>query len=97
MAWVVELADSAADALDKLDAPTQQRIWRFLRGKLSATDNPRQTGKALTGPYSGLWRYRVGDYRIVCRIEDARLVVLVVKIGHRRHVYQGNPHNEPTT
>ena len=91
MAWAVELAESAANALDKLDAPTQQRIWRYLRGRLSRTDNPRQSGKALTGPYSGLWRYRIGDYRLICRIEDARLVVLVVKIGHRRNVYQGNP------
>ena len=91
MAWVVELLKSAADALDKLDATTQQRIGRFLRGKLSTTDNPRQTGKALTGRYAGLWRYRIGDYRLICQIEDARLVVLVVKIGHRRNVYQGNP------
>ena len=91
MAWAVELADSAADALDKLDPDTQQRIWRFLRGRLARTTKPRQTGKALTGPYSGLWRYRVGDYRVICRIEDTRLVVLVVKIGHRNKVYQGNP------
>ena len=91
MAWAVELAESAADALDKLDPTTQQRIWRFLRGRLSATDNPRRTGKALTGRYGDLWRYRVGDYRLICRIEDARLVVVVVKIGHRSEVYRGNP------
>jgi mRNA interferase RelE/StbE len=91
MAWAVELAESAADALGQLDSTTQQRIWRFLRGRLARTSNPRQTGKALTGPYSGLWRYRVGDYRIIGRIEDARLVVLVVKIGHRNKVYQGTP------
>ena len=91
MAWAVELLESAADALDKLDATPRYRIWRFLRGRLSRTDNPRQSGKALTGQYAGLWRYRIGDYRLVCRIEDARLVVLVVKIGHRRNVYQGNP------
>ncbi|MDG4606775.1 MAG: type II toxin-antitoxin system RelE/ParE family toxin [Candidatus Contendobacter sp.] len=91
MAWAVELAASAADALDKLDPATQQRIWRYLRGRLARTDNPRQSGKALTGPYAGLWRYRVGDYRLICRIEDARLVVLVVKIGNRRNVYKGTP------
>lgn len=91
MAWAVELAESAADALNKLDPVTQQRIWRYLRGRLARTNNPRQSGKALTGPYAGLWRYRVGDYRLICRIEDARLVVLVVKIGNRRTVYQGNP------
>ena len=91
MVWAVELAESAADTLDKLDPASQQRIWRFLRERLSRTDNPRQSGKALTGRYAGLWRYRLGDYRLICRIEDARLVVVVVKIGHRRNVYQGNP------
>ena len=54
-------------------------------------DNPRQWGKALTGTYTGLWRYRVGDYRLVCRLEDARLVVLVVKVAKRDTVYQGKP------
>lgn len=91
MAWAVELLKSAADTLDKLDPDSQQRIWRFLRGRLARTSNPRQTGKALTGRYAGTWRYRVGDYRVICRIEDARLVILVVKIGHRNKVYQGNP------
>lgn len=91
MAWAVELLKSAADALDKLDPDTRQRIWRFLRGRLAGTSNPRQAGKALTGRYTGLWRYRLGDYRLVCQLQDARLVVLVVKIGHRRNVYQGNP------
>jgi mRNA interferase RelE/StbE len=89
MAWAVELADSAADALDKLDATARHRIWRFLRGWLSRTDNPRQRGKALTGNYAGLWRYRIGDYRLVCQIQDAQLVVLVIKVGHRSDVYQG--------
>ena len=91
MAWAVELLASAADALDKLDPVTQQRLWRFLRERLSRTDNPRQSGKALTGRYGDLWRYRVGDYRLICRIEDARLVVVGVKIGHRSEVYRGNP------
>ena len=89
MVWAVELADSAADALDKLDATARHRIWRFLRGWLLRTDNPRQRGKALTGNYAGLWRYRIGDYRLVCQIQDARLVVLVIKVGHRSDVYQG--------
>lgn len=91
MAWAVELLKSAADALDKLDTTTQQRIWRFLRGRLSRMENPRQTGKALTGKYAGLWRYRIGDYRLICRLEDTRLVVLVVKVARRDQVYRGNP------
>jgi len=91
MAWAVELAESAANALDKLDPAIQQRIWRYLRRRLARTDNPRQSGKALTGPYAGLWRYRVGDYRLVCQLQDARLVILVVQIGHRSDVYKGTP------
>ncbi len=91
MPWIVELTDGAVKVIDGLDPLTQQRIQRFIEQRLQQTDNPRWTGKALTGKYAGLWRYRVGDYRLVCRIEDARLVVLVVKIGHRRNVYQGNP------
>ena len=91
MAWAVELAESAADALDKLDATARNRIWRFLRGWLARTDDPRQRGKALTGNYAGLWRYRLGDYRLVCQLQDARLVVLVVKVARRDKVYQGNP------
>lgn len=91
MAWAVELAESAADALDKLDATARNRIWRFLRGWLARTDDPRQRGKALTGNYAGLWRYRLGDYRLVCQLQDARLVVLVVKVARRDKVYRGNP------
>ena len=91
MAWAVELLASAADALDQLVPAHQQRLWRFLRERLSRTDNPRQSGKALTGRYAGLWRYRVGDYRLVCRLDDVRLVAVVVKIGHRSEVYRGNP------
>ena len=91
MAWAVELAESAADALDKLDATARNRIWRFLRGWLARTDDPRQRGKALTGNYAGLWRYRLGDYRLVCQLQDARLVVLVVKVARRDKIYRGNP------
>lgn len=91
MAWAVELLKSAADALDKLDATARERIRRFLRERLQGADNPRQWGKALTGRYTGLWRYRLGDYRLVCQLQDARLVVLVVKVARRDKVYRGNP------
>ena len=91
MPWTVELAESAADTLDKLDATARERIRRFLRQRLQGADNPRQWGKALTGRYAGLWRYRLGDYRLVCQLQDARLVVLVVKVARRDKVYRGNP------
>ena len=91
MPWTVELAESAADTLDKLDATARERIRRFLRQRLQGADNPRQWGKALTGRYAGLWRYRLGDYRLVCQLQDARLVVLVVKVARRDKVYRENP------
>ena len=89
MPWIVELTKSAADALDKLDTATRNRIRRFLRERLQGTDNPRQWGKALTGRYAGLWRYRLGDYRLVCQLQDARLVVLVVQVAWRDKAYIG--------
>ena len=91
MVWAVELAESAADALDALDPTSRRRIQRFLQEWLQQTDNPRQRGKPLSGRYAGLWRYRVGEYRLVCQIQDARLVVLVVKLGHRGDVYKKPP------
>ena len=62
-------------------------ILRYLRQRIATTQDPRRFGRALTGDLKGLWRYRVGDYRIVASIEDDRFVVLVVTVGHRREVY----------
>ena len=56
--------------------------------EIASLDNPRSRGKALTSNLSGLWRYRVGDYRILCRIHDDKLVITVIEIGHRSTVYQ---------
>lgn len=86
MAWRIELTETAAKQLSKLGKPDAKRITAFLRERV--VDDPRATGKALTGPLGGLWRYRVGDYRLVCEIQDAMLRVLVVKIGNRREVYR---------
>lgn len=91
MPWTVELADRAVKAIDKLDATARQRIQRFIEQALQGTNDPRQWGKALTGRYAGLWRYRLGDYRLVCQLQDARLVVLVVLVARRDKVYRGNP------
>lgn len=87
MAWATELTESASDTLDTLDSAIQKRIWKFLDERLSKLDDPRQIGKALKGNHAGLWRYRVGDYRLICQIEDTKLIILVIKIGHRKDVY----------
>ncbi|WAR44717.1 type II toxin-antitoxin system RelE family toxin [Methylomonas rapida] len=88
MAWTVKLSDDAKRDLQKLDKPIQKRIAAFLQERIQAAENPRASGKALQGNLSGLWRYRVGDYRLLCRFEDEELVVLVIEIGHRREIYR---------
>lgn len=88
MAWRIELTDSAKKHLAKLDKATAKRITAFLRDRLASIDDPRTLGKALTGPLGAYWRYRVGNYRIICDIQDGALRILVVQIGNRREVYR---------
>jgi mRNA interferase RelE/StbE len=86
--WRVEFDRAAARDLRKLGLDGERRILRYLRERISGSADPRRLGQALTGDRKGLWRYRVGDYRIVATIEDDRFVVLVVAVGHRREVYR---------
>ena len=89
MAWNIELDRAAERELDKLDPQIARRILSFLFERVAPLDNPRSIGEALTGARLGnLWKYRVGDYRLISNIEDDRLVILVVKIGNRREVYR---------
>ena len=88
MAWRIELTATAAKQLSRLGAVEARRITRFLRDRLAGADDPRRLGRALTGPLGGLWRYRVGDYRVICEIRDDRLVVLVLRIANRRDAYR---------
>lgn len=80
------LSDEAKKTLSKLDKPIARRIRDYIR-TISMLDDPYSRGKKLTGNYAGYYRYRVGDYRIVCRIEQKVLLITVVKIGHRRDIY----------
>lgn len=86
--WTVEFDDRARRELRKLDPHTQREILQYLRERIAGSPDPRQFGKPLRLELAGLWRYRVGDYRLICRIEDDRLVVLVIKVAHRREVYE---------
>ena len=89
MAWKVELSPAADRALDRLDPQQARRILKFLSGRLANLDNPRSIGQALQGQRFGeFWKYRVGDYRLICKIEDVRILILVLQIGHRREVYR---------
>jgi mRNA interferase RelE/StbE len=89
MAYNVELSESAERELGKLDAPQAKRILKFLHQRVAKLDDPRSIGEALHGSRLGeFWKYRVGDYRLICKIEDDRLIVLVLRVGHRKEIYR---------
>lgn len=88
MVWRIELSPYADKQLDRLERQSAIRILKYLRTRLAVLDDPRQLGAALSGPLAGYWRYRVGDYRLICEIKDDVLIVVVLEIGHRREVYR---------
>ncbi len=88
MAWQIEFTPDAEKQMAKIDRQSAKRITNFLRERIAEADNPRSLGKSLKGVLREFWRYRVGDYRIICRIKNDRLLVLVVRVAHRREVYR---------
>jgi len=85
LAWRVEFDPKALDDLSKLDKQTQRRIAKFLRERIAVDENPRRLG----GPQKkGLWKYRVGTYRLICDIRDASILVLVLRVGNRKDIYR---------
>ncbi|AXI99412.1 mRNA interferase RelE/StbE [Cyclonatronum proteinivorum] len=87
MTWRVEFDNRARKELRKLDVATQDRILKWMRDNLSTDNDPQRMGSSLKGRMKGLWRYRVNDYRIICQIQDDKVLILVVRIGHRRDIY----------
>lgn len=89
MAWRIELDEAAERDLSKLDPQISKRILKFLHDRLAALDDPRSIGEALRGSRLGdFWKYRVGDYRIICDIQDKQVLVLVLRVGNRREIYR---------
>jgi len=89
LAWRIELHPQAEKELSKLDPEVARKIVRFLRERVAPLEDPRSVGEALKGPELGrFWKYRVGDYRLICHIQDQRITILLVTIGHRRDVYR---------
>ena len=88
MVWTVDYTDTAKNQLKKLDRQIARRILDYMDDRIAELENPRSTGKALTGSLSGFWRYRVGDCRVICEIQDSVLCILVVQVGNRREVYR---------
>jgi len=87
LSYRVEFTDDAAKQMRKLDKYTRKIIYHWLSKHLEGSDNPFVSGHALTGGMSGLWRYMIGDYRLICAIKKDRLIVLVLEVGHRAAVY----------
>lgn len=88
MRYKVEFTQRALKDLKKLDRPTAALIVGWIRKNLENCENPRLYGKALTANRSGQWRYRVGDYRLLAQIEDDKIIILILNIGHRREIYK---------
>lgn len=88
MTWRIELTDDAAKQLKKMGHTDAKRIRDYLRSRVQPLEDPRQLGEPLTGQLSELWRYRVGDYRIIASIEDEEICILVIRVGHRRDIYR---------
>ena len=84
----VVFTDRAKKNFLKLDKPIQKQVQNFII-KLQKSENPRNSGKPLVGNLQGFWRYRVGDYRILCKIIDEKLIISVIEIGHRKEIYKG--------
>ena len=88
MKYEVELSERFKKEFRKLDKYTQKMIRAWINKNLVDTENPRLHGKGLTANRSGQWRYRIGDYRLICNINDNKLIILALSVGHRRDVYE---------
>ncbi len=89
MAWVIKYTESSLRQLKKLDRPVAQRVLDYMDDRIAILTDPRTAGKNLVGPRMGsYWRYRVGDVRVICDIQDYALLILVVEVAHRREVYR---------
>lgn len=87
MAWKIEFHPDAEKEFGRLDHTTQRLVVNYLRKRIMPCDDPRQFGKPLVGNKAGLWRYRVDKYRIICHLEDHKMVVLIVRVAKRDALY----------
>ncbi|MDF1645466.1 MAG: type II toxin-antitoxin system RelE/ParE family toxin [Legionellaceae bacterium] len=88
MTWKVEFDTSVEKDLKKLGHTAQKKILKYIKEKILTSENPRLLGKSLSGKLSDIWRYRIGDYRLLAKIEDEQFVILVIHVGHRKDVYR---------
>jgi len=88
LAWTVEISNVAERQIRKLDRPIQKRLLDWLHDRIQGCKDPRHFGEPLKGSHAGLWRYRIGDFRVLCEIQDKSIIVLVLAIGHRHEIYK---------
>jgi mRNA interferase RelE/StbE len=88
MIWTVQFVPDAARDLGKLDRNDAARILKTLESRIAAREDPRSLGAPLNGGHGGYWRWRIGDYRVIARIDDKRVAILVVRVAHRKEVYR---------
>ena len=87
MAWTIRFDTRAGKDLARLDRSIQRKILHYLETRVANSDDPESLGKSLSGDLSGLWRYRVEDHRIICRIVRDEILIVVLAVGHRKDVY----------
>jgi len=89
LVWTIEYTNTALKQLKKMDRQIARSIFEFLDDRVATLENPKKLGKKLVGPQFGTyWRFRLGDFRILCDIKDQKLTILVIEIGHRKEVYR---------
>lgn len=88
LVYKVEYSQEAIRQIKKLDKQISKRILTWLDQRIVNCENPRLWGEALVGEFSGLWKYRIGTFRLICEIKDERLIVIVVELGHRKEIYK---------
>ena len=90
MAWRIEITDTAKKQLSKLDRQVQIEILRYLRERIATEEDPRRFGAPLRRERAGRWKYRVGNYRLICEIQEEKILVLVLMVGHRSKIYDNS-------
>ena len=90
MIWQVKFSETARRQLDKLGKQTQRDILKYLKKRIETVEDPQRYGDPLRRSLSGLWKYRVGDYRLICEVQQEKIVILVLAVAHRRKVYGGH-------
>ncbi len=88
MIWTIHFSETATKKLGKMDRTSLTRIHSFIQNRLKTSENPKNLAKPMSGPLAGLWRFRVGDWRLICEIENHSITILILDIDHRKDIYK---------